>query len=427
MSISTHDNKTGNGLHQTATADNATPRFRLKNLFTSPKARKIWWWVLFCLYTLWGICTIAAGYAGLINPEITAIPAILALTFPFWILFTIFLLIITVFFSWRLALVPGATLLICLGPVISNTPINFVKKKITPQNRERAFTLLSYNCMNLFDTRDESQYPHLPGDGRSPVNPTLSYIIRSGADVACLQEFPKPLVPNERLRITQEQIDSLYSIYPHHTANYAETILSKYPLYPIPLKNPHEEYQPFQAVVMNIMGRKTLVISVHLGSFGLNDSDKALYQQVTRGGGEGKISAARKVLVPKLGQAFIAHAYQADEIRHLVDSMKIRNVIIAGDFNDVPDCYAIRKLSGGDIHNAYSLAGHGPIITFHTNRFYFHIDHVLYRGALEAIDFQRGHSDSSDHYPIIATFLWNPISRPDNHDLPRIDLENREK
>lgn len=427
MSLSTTEPDSGNERTTPHEAEENSGRFHIKDVFTSPRARKIWWLVLFCCYVMSGICTVAAGYAGLINPEITAIPAILALTFPFWILLTIILLAATVFVNWRLAMVPAATLLICLGPVISNTPLNIVKGKITPENRNRAFVLLSYNCMNLFDTRDEAQYPHLPGDGRSPVNPTLSYIIRTNADVACLQEFPKPLKPNERLRITQEQIDSLYEIYPHHTSNYAETILSKYPLYPIPLKNPHEEYQPFQAAVMDIMGRKTLVVSVHLGSFGLDDSDKALYREVTQGGGEGKISAARRVLVPKLGQTFIAHAYQAQEIRHLVDSLGINNVLIAGDFNDVPDCYAIRLLSGDDIHNAYSLAGHGPIITFHTNRFYFHIDHVLYRGALEAIDFERGNSNSSDHYPVIATFVWNPISLPDNHDLPRIDLENRKK
>ena len=421
-----NQNKTGEaGTDHTAAVEASHPRSRIKRIFTSPRVRRIWWWIIFCIYVFLGLCTIAAAYSGLINPEITAIPAILALTFPFWILLTVFLIIATVFVNWRLALVPGATLMICLGPVISNTPINFVKEKITPQNRDRAFMLLSYNCLNLFDARDEAQYPHLPGDGRSPVNPTLSYIIGSGADVVCLQEFPKPLKPNDRLRITSEQIDSLYSIYPHHTANYAETILSKYPLYPIPVKNPAEEYQPFQAAVMDIMGRKTLVVSVHLGSFGLDESDKALYREVTQGGGESKISAARKVLIPKLGQAFVAHAYQAEEIRHLVDSLNIRNVIIAGDFNDVPDCYAIRKLSGEDIHNAYSLAGHGPIITFHTNRFYFHIDHILYRGALEAIDFRRGDSNSSDHYPVTATFRWHPISRPDNHDLPEIDLENR--
>ncbi len=399
--------------------------FNLSRLKPSPRIRRICMWVSYVFNILIALCTISAAYAGLVDPNVTALPAMLALTFPAWILLTIILLVINLFISWKLVVIPGATLLICLGPVISNTPLTFMKEKITPENKDRAFVLLSYNTMGLFDTRDEPQQPHYPGDGRSPVNPTLSYIIRSGADLVCIQEFPKYLKPNERLRITQEQIDSLYEIYPHHTSNYAETILSKYPLYPLPLKDPKQEYQPYTPAVVNIMGRKTLVVSAHLESFGLDDSDKALYHEVTQGEGGNKIDAVKRQLLPKLSEAFRNRAVQAQELRQLIDSMNIQNVIIAGDFNDVPDCFAMRRLAGTDLHNAYSVAGHGPIITFHTNRFYFHIDHVLYRGALEAIDFKTGDSDSSDHYPIITTFLWEPVSKPDNHDLPDIDLVNR--
>jgi endonuclease/exonuclease/phosphatase (EEP) superfamily protein YafD len=47
----------------------------------------------------------------------------------------------------------------------------------------------------------------------------------------------------------------------------------------------------------------------------------------------------------------------------------------------------------------------GPDITFYANRFYFRIDHVLYRGALSPVRQERGKVKYSDHYPVLTRFL----------------------
>jgi endonuclease/exonuclease/phosphatase (EEP) superfamily protein YafD len=56
--------------------------------------------------------------------------------------------------------------------------------------------------------------------------------------------------------------------------------------------------------------------------------------------------------------------------------------------------------------DAYEECALGPTITFHASRFYFRIDHVLYKGNFEAIDIERGDQKSSDHYPLLTTFKW---------------------
>ena len=38
--------------------------------------------------------TLAAAYGGIVNPEITSIPAILAMTFPLWLLLSVIVIVI---------------------------------------------------------------------------------------------------------------------------------------------------------------------------------------------------------------------------------------------------------------------------------------------------------------------------------------------
>ena len=52
----------------------------------------------------------------------------------------------------------------------------------------------------------------------------------------------------------------------------------------------------------------------------------------------------------------------------------------------------------------------GPVITYHSDRFFFNIDHVLYQGDVTPVRYRRGSIKSSDHYPIYVTF------RRDRHD-----------
>ena len=44
--------------------------------------------------------------------------------------------------------------------------------------------------------------------------------------------------------------------------------------------------------------------------------------------------------------------------------------------------------------------------TFHGSRLYFKIDQVLYRGDMIATSCHRDRAGSSDHYPLVTTFVW---------------------
>ena len=158
---------------------------------------------------------------------------------------------------------------------------------------------------------------------------------------------------------------------------------------------------------MNIDGHATTVINCHLQSIGLTPDDKELYRDLTDKDMRPTKSELTKVkndLIGKLSNAFITRAEQAQSIKDFLSGQR-DNVILVGDFNDVPGSYAYRTIKSCGLRDAYSDCAFGPVITYNTNRFYFRIDHILYRGNLKAIDIRRGDIRSSDHYPLTATFI----------------------
>ena len=159
-------------------------------------------------------------------------------------------------------------------------------------------------------------------------------------------------------------------------------------------------------MVAEIQGHRTLLVNVHLESNMLTQEDKDVFHQLTNGE-KTSMTDVRTHLLRKLKKGSLLRVKEAQRVRQLIDSAGIENVIVAGDFNDVVDSHPMRIIAGDDFKSAFSKAGFGPVITYHAWRFWFHIDHVLYRGDMEAVDFKVDHFGRSDHYPVEVTFLWN--------------------
>ena len=185
-----------------------------------------------------------------------------------------------------------------------------------------------------------------------------------------------------------------------------QDIYTRYPAREIKLRQPESIYSWFGGALVDIDGHETLVISVHMQSIGLNDDDKQLIDRLAEGEAAGKVKAVRHQLLSKLSAAFRERAIQARLLRQQIDSIGVRNVIVAGDFNDIPGCYACRIIAGDDFRSAFAEAGIGPTFTYHGNRLYFNIDHIFYRGDMQPYEFERIKTGWSDHYPICAKFYW---------------------
>lgn len=354
--------------------------------------------------------TLLAAYGGMVNPEHTSIPAIFAMTFPAWIMLSAALLTADICLRplRRQAAIPAIALLASAGPILDYAPLNPGIFSNDDTGTSREFTLMSYNVFEFRDMNLDPQEAATRSKTDDTPNPTVECIIESDADLLALQECP-PMLRNRHLGITQAQADSIAETYPHAYLHAGENIYSRSPLQPVSLRQPDSPYAIFSAAIADIEGNPTLVVSVHMQSIGLNDDDKELFRDLTEGEVESrrKMRRVKQQLLGKLAYAFKERAKQARLLRQQIDSLGIENVIVAGDFNDIPGCFALRELCRDDFRNAFTDAGCGPTVTYHANRFYFHIDHIVYRGNMKAVAYRRGDCPSSDHYPVTVTFRLN--------------------
>ncbi len=110
-----------------------------------------------------------------------------------------------------------------------------------------------------------------------------------------------------------------------------------------------------------------------------------------------------KGIVKKLIPTFKKHQEQVTAIKQVIDNSPYP-VIVAGDFNSVPNSYEYYHLSDG-LEDAFMTAGRGSATSFHDYKFPIRIDYVFSSKSLKALSYVVDRSVSiSDHYPVIAEF-----------------------
>ncbi len=344
------------------------------------------------------LLTLLGAYGGMISPETMPSASLAVMAFPIILLLDIVVIIFDIWLYKKMALVPTGAIILSIGGIITFSPINIPHGELTDDELQREFTLLTYNVLNFID--NEGIYP-------DNTNRTITYLLSTDADILCLQEC-EYLCPFPLYCVTKEQVDSLIERYPYrHIGRNGQSLLSKYPFFPIPLKVTEEDNAAMTAFRTNIDGHVVTLFNVHLQSLGLTVSDKELFLQMTNLEPTKTLSHIRSQLVEKLFDAFRLRASQAERISLWVEALNDNNIILCGDFNDIPGSYAHRTICSAGLRDAYADAAFGPMITYNANRFYFHIDQVLYSGELEAVDIRRGDLPCSDHYPLLTTFVWD--------------------
>ncbi|MBE6319096.1 MAG: hypothetical protein E7081_09025 [Bacteroidales bacterium] len=341
--------------------------------------------------------TIFAAYSGQINPQDFAIAPLMCMVFPFCIIATLVVLFICIIVKRWLALIPIVTLICCIGPIFNYSPVNIALLSHNNHNDKNSFSLLCYNAYNFIAHNN-----YYPADS---TNVTLSYIIDTDADIVCLQEC-EYLSPLPRWHVYSPQVDSIKKQYPYRIigAENGQSLFSKFPVKKISSDGYYSHFE------VELPSHKLDIIDVHLRSIRLSKEDKKQYNDAIAElmhDTENDNIISWKGIASKIVCAAKQRAKQAIKLREYINAIDNDNIIVCGDFNDVPNCFAINTIADGEFDDVYAECGFGPMITYHGDNIYFRIDHILYKGDFDATSIVRGDINSSDHYPLFATFNWD--------------------
>lgn len=150
---------------------------------------------------------------------------------------------------------------------------------------------------------------------------------------------------------------------------------------------------------VDINGKIIRVVNVYLEPFRLHKS-MLKYDGIAKEGG--KIATLLAHMTP----TFKAHEDQIKKIRKVIDFSPYP-VILAGDFNSVPNSYEYYSLSK-DLQDAFLTVGNGISTSFHDYKVPLRIDYIFSSKSIIPISYKVDHSVKlSDHYPVIAEFLLN--------------------
>ena len=342
------------------------------------------------------VATILAAFGGRVNPEYFTFPALLCLVFPYLAILSILLIIFwaltrKIFFC-GLGII---TIVICLTPMSDAFPLGSKRK---PSQTGETFKIISWNVIHTNDLRQ----PDYPG------NRAVEFMINSKADIICMTEVRN--FEDDLPHFSQGLKDSLFYIYPYKAGLNSTDIkvISKYPVKRLEkIGYDSKGMARYDFYEFNFPKEKKLVVAmVHLYSYGLSEEERMVVTDINSvETAKSSVREFKGSIRQKLGEAFKTRAVDAVKLREELDDIsKDIPLIVCGDFNDVPASWTYNIIRGDDLRDAYSETNFGPAITYNLHAFYFHIDQMLYRGPLEAIDLTIGKINTSDHYPLIGEF-----------------------
>ncbi len=150
---------------------------------------------------------------------------------------------------------------------------------------------------------------------------------------------------------------------------------------------------------VDINGKIIRVVNVYLEPF-------RLHKSMLQFDGLGKQKDKITTLLSHMTPTFKAHEEQIRKIRKVVDFSPYP-VILAGDFNSVPNSYEYYSL-GKDLQDAFLAVGNGISTSFHDYKVPLRIDYIFSSKSIIPLSYKVDQSVKlSDHYPVIAEFLLN--------------------
>lgn len=244
----------------------------------------------------------------------------------------------------------------------------------------------------------------------------MDFIERSDCDVLCLQEFGHYGHQERRWQRVSARLERLYpyrAVAERAAGGECRNGAAIYSRFPIVGRQSIDFSRGWSVATvadLRLDSDTVRVITCHLESNALSRQDRLVAEQVD----EDSIAWADKfaswrAVIRKLNRAAVFRAEQADTLSGLISDTRYP-VVVAGDFNDVPQSYTYTRLlrsrpAGADdcLRDAYVTAGRWLFYhTYNRNLLNVPIDHVLLSPEFRVTDARIEPVDYSDHYPVVT-------------------------
>jgi len=345
---------------------------------------------------------LCCAYAGHVPPDKFLPAPFLTLAFVPVVLVAIVTLLIALVWRRWLALCAVCVAIVMALPIIKmHVPRISPVKATTPNSKDSTLTVMTYNVLGF--NCMEPDLAHVP-------SASMRLILDSDADVVVLQEAYSHGCDVEQFESVQPYRQELARCYPYRYCDHdGLAMLSKYPFTTVALgpvmtgRSPVDYNTPdahvaraYDLTLSN--GTPMRIIATRMQSYNLSF-----------GKGYTRVSPHIKPApLERMRRSFGIRAEHAKALHEAATDNHYSNVIVCGDFNDVTASNTYWTARGKELRDAWLDAGAGFTYTYNRHHLLFRIDHILYRGTLQAVQATCLQGGSSDHYPLLATFRITP-------------------
>ena len=303
-----------------------------------------------------------------IPPKVFSLLNLLSLAFPFLMIANLLLCVFWIF-SWR-----KRAFVFLLISTIFLTPVRRWINYSEPKSEKADFKVLTFN--NKYNDYG--------------LEEVKNYIKSFNADVIFLQESGYSGLGNSDFE------EMKYSLH-----NRRISFFSKYQIVEqdtIPLI---DKGKSVYADVI-IKGKRIRFINVYLEPFQLHKSMVKPTEDLEENG------TKAKSLVRRFMPVFKKHEEQVQILKSFIEKSPYP-VILAGDFNSVPNSYEYYTISGV-LKDCFLESGKGFGTSFHDYKIPIRIDYVFSSENLKSTYYQVDRSQKlSDHYPVLVKFSLTQI------------------
>lgn len=327
---------------------------------------------IFTFIGLWG------GYG---NPASNTASAMLVYVLPLLIIANVILLLVWLLkCNWIVSGIAGVSILSCIPYML--TLYQFGDKGSAEGNTKKLLKVATYNVA-LFSNETSG---FLASD-------ILAEMKKQSVDVFCIQEYNAHCGDRSNTDVYKDY-------FPYVAMGNADmAIFSRYPI--IRTKNiPFEESNNSAMwALVNVNGKRVKVFNVHMETTGFNRTLHSVSKEEQKGNTV-ESNTILQALFNNYTRGMVVRAGQADIVANEIEDTR-EQLVLCGDFNDVPYSYVYNKLLG-DLVDGFKECGNGWSYTFRGKK-KVRIDYIFHSEQLEGINYYKSGLTYSDHLPVFMT------------------------